>query len=140
MWVAFLYMKVASMLLGSGDTSKSKRGMELLSLGFSVVKWIWGSMELIMLEKLLAVFSLLDDKGVIHIFKAKPEWIGGRDDCFGFELFHEQVGNKRADGKTHGCAMDLFKILTLEEETGILEAKLQQSNYLCNRNGGPFGR
>ena len=36
--------------------------------------------------------------------------------------------------------MDLFKILTLEEEIGIMEAKLQQSNDFCARHRGPFGK
>ena len=36
--------------------------------------------------------------------------------------------NRLADRGTHGCTMDLFKILTLEEKIGIFEAKLQQSN------------
>ena len=41
-------------------------------------------------------------------------------DGLGFELFHIQVGNEGANGGSHGCTMDLFKILTLEEEVGIL--------------------
>ena len=73
-----------------------------------------------MLEELVAVFCLLDDKGAIYILNPKPGWIGDRANGFGFKLFHEQVGNKEADVGTHGCAMDLLKILTMKEEIGIL--------------------
>ena len=39
----------------------------------------------------MVVFSLLNDKGVIHILKPKTGMIGGRADGFGINLFHEQV-------------------------------------------------
>ena len=45
------------------------------------------------LEELVAMFCLLDNKGIIHIPKPKPGWNGGRADGFGFKLFHEQVCN-----------------------------------------------
>ena len=45
------------------------------------------------LEELITMFSLLDDKGVIHIRKPKPGWIRVSADGFGFKLFHKQVGN-----------------------------------------------
>ena len=92
------------------------------------------------LEELVAMFGLLDNKGVIHISKLKPGWIRVRADGFGFKLLHEQISNKRDNGGAHGCTMDLFKVHTLEEEVGIFEAKLQQSNDLYYRHGGPFGR
>ena len=57
---------------------------------------------------------------------------------FGFKLFHEQVGYERADGGTHGCSMDLFIILTLEEEVGISEAELQKGDNLGCRHLGPL--
>ena len=68
------------------------------------------------LGELVAVFSLLDDKGVVHLPKPKPGWIGGRADGFGFKLFHELVGNKRADGGTHGCTVGLLKMPTLQKK------------------------
>ena len=77
-----------------------------------------------MLYEILAVFYLLDDKSVIHIPEPKPVWNGSHADSLGFKL-HDQVGYYRADGGTHGCTRDLFIILTLEEETCILQAKLQ---------------
>ena len=30
----------------------------------------------------------------------------------------------------HGCTMDLFKVVTLEEEVGTFKAQLQQGDYL----------
>ena len=45
---------------------------------------------------------------------------GGRTDGLNFELFHEQVSNKGANGRVHNCTIDLFKILTLEEEVDVL--------------------
>ena len=45
------------------------------------------------LEEMIALFSLCDDKGVIHISKSKPGWIWDSTDGFGFKLFHELVGN-----------------------------------------------
>ena len=40
--------------------------------------------------------------------------VGGSAKGFNFKLLHEQVDNERADGRTHGCIMGLFIILTLE--------------------------
>ena len=45
------------------------------------------------LEELMAMFCLLDDKGIIHIPKPKLGWTGGRADGLGFKLLHEQVIN-----------------------------------------------
>ena len=72
-----------------------------------------------MVNELQAMLSLSNDKGVLHIPKPKPGWIGGRADGFGFELFHEEVNNKGAKGRTLGCMIDLFKILTWEGKVGI---------------------
>ena len=41
------------------------------------------------LEELVTIYHLLDDKGVIHISKPRPGRTGGRADGFGFKLFHE---------------------------------------------------
>ena len=63
---------------------------------------------------------LFDGKCVIYIAKLQSWWIGGRVDCLGFKLFYEQVGHNGADRGSHGCAIYLFIILTLEEEIGVL--------------------
>ena len=49
----------------------------------------------------------------------------GRAKGFDLKLFHKQVGNEGADWETHGSTMDLFIILTLEEEVCVFEAELQ---------------
>ena len=72
------------------------------------------------------VFCLFDDNGVIHIPKLQPRWMGGCVDGLDFKLFHEQVGNNGADGRSHGCLIHLFIILTLEDETDVFKAELQQ--------------
>ena len=59
----------------------------------------------------------------------------GRTCGLDFKLFHEQVGNKWADGRIHGHTMNLFKILTLEEIISIFQAKLQPFDYLRDRHG-----
>ena len=58
---------------------------------------------------------------------------------FGFKLFHEQVGNEEAAWGTHGCTMDLFIVLTLEEEVGVFEAELQKCDNLGELTSGSFG-
>ena len=42
-----------------------------------------------------------------------------------FKLFHKQVGNEGADGRTHDSTMDLFIIPTLEEEECVFETEFQ---------------
>ena len=42
-----------------------------------------------------------------------------------FKLFHKGVCYEGADGGTHSCTLDLFIILTLEEEVGVGKAELQ---------------
>ena len=44
----------------------------------------------------------------------------GQADGLGIKLSHELTGNEGANRGTHGCAMDLLKIFTLEEKIGIL--------------------
>ena len=65
------------------------------------------------------MFCLLDDKGIIHIPMSKPGRIGRSADGLGFKLLHKHIGYNGTDVGTHGCNMDLFIILTLEEQIGI---------------------
>ena len=53
--------------------------------------------------------------------------VGGSAKGFDFKLLHEKVGNEGADGGTHGCTMNLFIVLTLEEEVGVF-SNLKQSS------------
>ena len=68
---------------------------------------------------MLAVFYLLNDKSVIHILQQRPGWIVDSTDGLGFKLLHEQICYYGIDRGTHGCAMDLFIILTLEKEACV---------------------
>ena len=51
--------------------------------------------------------------------------VWGRAKGLDFELFHKQVGWEGADLGTHGSTMDLFIILTLEEEVCVFGADLK---------------
>ena len=64
--------------------------------------------------------------------------MGGRTYGLDFKLFHEQVGNKWANGRAHGHTMSLFKIFTLEEEVSSFQAKLQQGDYLGDKHAWPL--
>ena len=61
-------------------------------------------------------------------------WTGG----FDFKLFHEQVGYEGANGETHGFAMYLFILLTMEEEVGVFKAELQECDNLWYGHLGPL--
>ena len=50
-----------------------------------------------------------------------------------------RLAMKVADGGTHGCTMDLFIVLTLEEEVGVFEAELQECDNLGYGHLGPLG-
>ena len=82
------------------------------------------------------MFCPLDDKGVTNIPKPKPGWIWDSADGPGFKLFCEQVVDTGTNRGTHGCTMDLFIILTLEEEISIFQAEFQQfSDVLYGHRG-----
>ena len=58
---------------------------------------------------------------------------------FDLKLFHKQVGDERADWGTHGCILDLFIILTLEEEVCIFKVFLLhpcRTSLPTNYSGG----
>ena len=84
-----------------------------------------------MLKQLLAMFCLMDDQGVIYKSLSKVG-VGGSAKGFDLKLIHEQVGNKRVDGGSHGCTMYLFIIFSLEEEVSIFKTELQQGDYLLD--------
>ena len=62
----------------------------------------------------------------------------GRANGLDIELFHKQVGNKRANEGAHDGTKDLFIILTLEEEVCVFEAKHQECDYLWYGHVGPL--
>ena len=51
--------------------------------------------------------------------------VGGGTKGLYLKLFHENVGYGRADEGSHSCTLDLFIILTLEEEVSVGETELQ---------------
>ena len=55
-----------------------------------------------------------------------------------FKLFHKQAGNKGVNGGTHDSTMDLFVILTLEEEISVFEVKLHECDCLWYGHVGPL--
>ena len=64
--------------------------------------------------------------------------VGTELEGFDFKLFHEDVGYERADGGSHSCTLDLFIILTLEEEVGVGKTELQHGGDLGNGHGCPL--
>ena len=57
---------------------------------------------------------------------------------FDLKLSHEEVGYEGTDGRTHGCTMELFIKLTLEEEVCVFKAELQKGDYLLDGHIGPL--
>ena len=45
----------------------------------------------------------------------------------------------RSDGGTHVCTMNLFIVITLEEEVCIFKAKLQLCDNMLDGHVGPLG-
>ena len=91
------------------------------------------------LKKFLAVFCLVDEKGVIYKPEPKGRGMGKGGEGFDFKLFHKDVGYERTDGGTHSCTLDLFIILTLEDELGVGQAELQQGGDLLDGHAGSLG-
>ena len=75
----------------------------------------------------MTMFCPLDYKKVSPTY-LNHRWGWGSADGLNFKLFHEQVVNERANGGFHTSAMDLFKILTLDEEVGVFKPKPQQGD------------
>ena len=85
------------------------------------------------------MFCLVDNKDAINKPKPQGRGVGGGLEGFNFKLFHEDVCYERADGGSHSCTLDLFIILTLEEEVGVGEAELQQGSDLGYGHAGSLG-
>ena len=67
---------------------------------------------------------------------SQREGVGEGGEGFYFKLFHEDVSYEGANGGTHGCTLDLFIILPLEEEVGVGQAELQQGGDLLDGHAG----
>ena len=109
-------------------TSVSRKGSEPCCVG-STVNWMLGSWLLMCLRRSWLCSAWLMTK-VSSTNLSHTEGGGGGAKGFDFKLFHEDVGYEGADGGSHGCILDLFIILTLEEEVSVGEAELQQGSYL----------
>ena len=80
------------------------------------------------LEELLTLFCLLDEKCAINMPKPYTWRVASSVDVLDFILFHKQVGHNMGNGRTRGCSMYLFKIVTLDVKIVVFWAELQQCN------------
>ena len=91
-----------------------------------------------MIEELLAVFCLLDEM-VSSTCLSQSQSLGG----LGAELMALDSISSMNRLATKGiigepcCTMDLFIILTLEEEVGVFQAEFQQCGDALYGHGGP---
>ena len=90
------------------------------------------------LEQVLAVFCLIDDKVSSTNLSHREGRVGEGLEGFDFKLIHEDVSYEGADGGSHSCTLYLFIILTLEEGVGVGKAELQQGGDLGDGHGGPL--
>ena len=58
---------------------------------------------------------------------------------FGLNSSMNRLAMRGLMGGTHGCTMNLFIILTLEEEVAVFEEELQKGDNLGYEHLGPFG-
>ena len=72
----FLYTEVG-VLFGPGGMKSDQEGNRAIVLGIFCGKLEMRVNGIDVLGELSGMFSLLGDKGVIHISKPKPGWIGG---------------------------------------------------------------
>ena len=115
-------MVVARVLLGPGETTVSRKGRVPSWFGSSVVNYICGSCELMCCRSCLLCFACWMTK--VSSTNLSNRWgLWGRAKGLNLELFHEQVGNKGPNRGIHSSTMDLFIIISLEEEVCAFEAK-----------------
>ena len=67
---------------------------------------------------------------------SQREGVGAGGKGLYFKLFHKDVCYEGADGGSHSCTLDLFIILTLEEEVGVGKAELQYRSDLRDGHAG----
>ena len=107
-------------MTGPGVTRVSKNGMDPLVVGTCAVICMCGSMELVFCKNCWLCSAFWVKMSHPHTYTITLVGRGSADGL-GFKLFHEQVGYNGTGGGTHGCTMDLFIIVTLQEEIGILD-------------------
>ena len=84
-------------------------------LASCVVKWMCGSTVDVLQETLL-LCSIYDHKSVIHIPLPNSWRVLICVDGLVLKILHIQVGHNWADGRPHGCSLELLKEPTLELE------------------------
>ena len=103
-------------------TSVSRKGKDPCCVG-STVHWMWGSWLLMCWSRSWLCSAWLMTNVSSKNLSQRDRGLGKDWRAFDFKLFHEDVGYERADGGSHSCTLDLFIILTLEEEVGVGEAE-----------------
>ena len=122
------------MLSCSIVTSVSRKGSEPCCVG-STVNWMLGSWLLMCLRgSWLCSAQLMTKVSSTNLSHREGVWGGAKG--FHFRLFHEDVGYEGADGGSHSCNLDLFIILTLDEEIGVGETELHQGSDLWDGHVG----
>ena len=122
---------------GLGDTRVSKNGIDPLLLGTSVVNCICGSVELKWCRELLAVFHLLDDKGVINIPIQKPGWIGGSVNGFDSNSPINRLATMAQMGNPWLYHRSLHNTYLGRGNRYIFQAEFQQCGDVLHGHGGP---
>ena len=92
-----------------------RRGVILVGWGLHC-KWYVGVMGIKRVRNCW-VYSALWTTRVPSMYLSQI-WGWGGAHGFGFEVFHEEVGHHRADGRLHSSPLYLFIILTLDHEEG----------------------
>ena len=85
-----------------------------------------------MLEKLVTMSSLLDNKGVIHVAKPESGWIGAELMVVVSNSSLNRFKVSGLIGEPMAAPWTCSKNLTLEDEVGILKAELQQGDDLLD--------
>ena len=135
------YCSVCVLSVDSGywdlEKTVSRKGRAPSWFGSTMVNCICGSCELMCCSNCWPWFaSLMTKVSSRYLSHSWGMWDRAKD--LDFKLFHKQVGNEGANRGFHGSTMDLFIILTLEEEVCVFEAKLQECYYLLYVCVGPL--
>ena len=133
-WVGFLYTVVLRVLSGWMVMRVSKKGSEPCCVG-STVNWMCGSWLLMCWRSSWLCSALLMTK-VSSTNLSQREGGEGRRRGLVLQTLPWRCWLWGADGGTHSCTLDLFIILTLEEEVGVGQAELQQGGDLLDGHAG----
>ena len=116
--VGFLYTVVLRDPYGCGMAIVSRNGMDPSGLASSDVNWMCGSKLLMCYKKLFFSCRIQDHTSAIHIPLPHLWRALGSVDGIYFKVLHEEVGHNGADGRPHGCSLNLFIEPALKLEIG----------------------